>query len=172
MILLRAAGLTFALLLAGCAGSHPSAARSVVQEEFVGTTLCDARSRAFLGGLATNAPCHCITWRLGLSRDRKTSQPTTYTLTAAYGVPGKNDFNQLEEGPTVKLVGKWEITRGHKANPEAPVYRLHGDNAEKTISLGRVSQHLFHFLEADQSLRVGDAGWSYTLNRKGLGQEK
>lgn len=169
MIFMRAAGLLIALLLAGCAGSDLSAARSVVKEEFVGTTPCDARSREFLGGVATNAPCHCITWQLTLLVNQKTGRPTTYTLTAAYGLPGRNDPNQIEDGPTAKREGKWEITHGHKANPQAAVYRLHG--GKESISLGRVGQHLFHFLEPDQSLRIGDAGWSYTLNRKGIGQE-
>lgn len=31
----------------------------------------------------------------------------------------------------------------------------------------RVGENLLHFLNSDNSLRIGNAGWSYTLNRKG-----
>jgi hypothetical protein len=86
-------------------------------------------------------------------------------------LPGRNDPNQIEDGPTVTLKGKWETIRGHNANPQATVYRIHGDNAEKTMSLGRVGANVFHFLDPDKGLTIGNAGWSYTLNRKGVGSE-
>src|SRR5687767_418170 len=172
MILVRAAaGCLILLLLVACASSKLPNTPKILREEFVGTTPCDIRSREFLGSLTTNSPCHSITWHLRLFEDPKTRRPATYTLVANYGLPGRNDPNQIEDGPTVKLEGRWEIDHGHKANPRAAVYRIHGTNVQKSVSLGRVGEHLFHFLNPDKSLMIGNAGWSYTLNRKGVGRE-
>jgi hypothetical protein len=159
------------LLLAECSLSDSPGAPILQKQEFVGTTPGDASSREFIGGLPADAPCHCITWDLTLFTDQKTGQPATYSLVAKYGLPGRNDPNQIEDGPALKLEGRWEISQGHKANPQAVVYRLHGKNLENTLSVGRVGEHLFHFLDRDQSLKLGNAGWSYTLNRKGVGKE-
>jgi hypothetical protein len=161
-------------LLTGCDSSDALEARTAVPGEpgeFTGTTPCNDRSRAFLGGLDAKAPCHCITWNLTLLVDPKTQEPTTYALVATYGLAGKTDPNQIEEGPTVKMEGKWEKAAGHKANPKAAGYRIFSKNAEKSLSLARLSEHLIHFLDQDQSLKTGNAGWSYTLNHQGAGRE-
>jgi hypothetical protein len=170
MILVRVAGCLILLLMAGCASSVAPASRAAASEEFVGTTPCDVRSREFLGGLGTNAPCHSVTWTLTLYTNRQTRLPATYHLVASYGLPGRNDPNQIEDGPTVKLEGTWEIVRGHAANPRAMVYRLHGKNG-RALNLVRLGEHLLHFADADNRLAIGNAGWSYTLNRKGIGHE-
>jgi hypothetical protein len=170
MILVRVAGFLILLLIAGCASSVAPAGRGAASEEFVGTTPCDVRSREFLGGLGTNAPCHSITWHLTLFTNQQASLPSKYTLVATYGLPGRNDPNQIEGGPTVRLEGRWEIVRGSAANPRAKVYRIHGEGG-RALSLVQLGEHLLHFEDSDHRLRIGNAGWSYTLNRKGIGYE-
>lgn len=135
-------------------------------EEFVGSIPCDLASRDFVRGISTNVPCHCITWRLTLSTNLNANQRTTYRLAAQYGLQGKADPNQLEEGPIVELDGEWEMVRGSKAKPGAEVYRLYGKEKKQTVSLVRIGRDVLHFLNDDGSLRIGNAGWSYTLNRK------
>ena len=135
-------------------------------EEFVGSTPCDDLSRKFLGGLSTNTPCHYIAWRLTFSKSAHATDPNKFTVSATYWLPGKNDPNQVEEGATVTGEGTFELIRGTKAKPDAPVYRLHGKKTAKPVSLAQVGQNILHFLNEDKSLRVGNAGWSYTLNRK------
>ena len=167
----RVAGFCILLLMAGCASSVVLADRVAARgEEFVGSTPGDVRSIAFVGGLATNAPCHCVTWHLTLFTNQQTRLPSTYTLVAKYGLPGRNDPNQLEDGPTVKLEGNWETLRGSAANPQATVYRIHNKSG-RTMSLVRVGKHLLHFSDSENRLMAGNAGWSYTLNRKGIGYE-
>jgi hypothetical protein len=158
---------TISLCLAG-ASSGLSQTRTVTKEEFVGSVPCDDISRAFVGGIATNVPCHCIAWRLTLSTNLNASTPAKFTLSAKYGLQGKTDPNQLEEGPTVEVQGECEIVRGTKAQPIAVVYRLYADGRKKSVSLVKVGENILHFLNEDQTLRVGNPGWSYTLNRKGM----
>jgi len=157
---------TIALCLAG-ASPGSSQTRTVAKEEFVGSIPADDISRAFVGGIATNVPCHCITWRLTLSTNLNAPAPAKFTLSATYGLQGKTDPNQLEAGPTVEVQGEWEIVRGTKAKPNAVVYRLYVEGRKKSVSLVRVGENILHFLNEDKTLRVGNPGWSYTLNRKG-----
>jgi len=161
---------TISLCLA-CASPGPSETRTVAKEEFVGSIPSDDISRAFVGGIATNVPCHCITWRLTLSTNLNAHTPAKFTLSATYGLQGKTDPNQLEAGPTVEVQGKWEIVHGTKAKPNVVVYRLYPDGRKESASLVRVGENILHFLNEDKTLRVGNAGWSYTLNRKGASSE-
>jgi hypothetical protein len=170
MISVRMAGLLMLLFLAGCASSVAPASRDAASEEFVGTIPCDVRSREFLGGLGTNAPCHCVTWHLTLFTNQHASLPPKYTLAAKYGLPGRNDPNQIEDGPSVRLEGKWELVRGHAANARATVYRIHGEGG-RALDLARLGEHVLHFSDSNNRLMIGNAGWSYTLNRKGIGHE-
>lgn len=141
--------------------------QEIAKQEFVGSTPCDLASRKFLGGIAPEAPCHCIAWRLILLRTGDVQESGTYTLEVTYGIPGSNDPNQLVEGPMAKLQGKWDIVRGSKANSQAVVYRIHRNESDQTLLLSKVSERLIHFLNQDKTMRVGNAGWSYTLNRIG-----
>src|SRR5687768_12820475 len=70
--------------------------------EFIGSTPGGAAPREFLGGLETNAACHCIMWQVTLLTDPNTGRPTTYDLTARYRIPTRRNPNQSEDGPKVR----------------------------------------------------------------------
>jgi hypothetical protein len=159
------------LLALGCA-AVPHRASHHVKEEFVGSTPCGPLSREFIGGLPAEAPCHCITWRLTLFSGGDSGNPATYQLVATYGVPPPGDPNQLVDGPTVKTEGSWTLTEGARSNPLAKVYSIQNREKQRVLSLARVSEHLAHFLNEDKSLRIGNAGWSFTLNRSNPNREK
>jgi hypothetical protein len=97
---------------------------------------------------------------------KNTGEPRKYSLVVRYGIPGSDDPNQLVEGPLVNLEGTFDVVRGSKTNAKAVVYRIHDAKNDKSLSLVRISDHLIHFLNHDKTLKVGNAGWSYTLNRK------
>jgi hypothetical protein len=156
----------FLSLCVACATVGSVCAQELTRQEFVGTTPCDAISRKFLGGLSTEASCHCIMWRLTLLSTERAKESGEYTLEVTYGLPGRDDPNQVVEGPTARLKGRWDTVRGSKANSQAVVYRIHGGEKDQTLLLARRGENLLHFLNDDKTLRVGNAGWSYTLNRK------
>jgi hypothetical protein len=153
-----------------CLASNCVYAQALTKQEFVGSTPCDSLSREFLGGIPTDAPCHCIGWHLTLMDAKNTGEPRKYSLVVRYGIPGRDDPNQLVEGPSVKLEGTFDVVRGSKTNARAMVYRIHDAKSGKSLSLVRISDHLIHFLNDDKTLKVGNAGWSYTLNRKSADQ--
>jgi hypothetical protein len=140
--------------------------------EFVGTTLADVSFRNFLGGLANDGPCHCIKWRLSLSPQTETAGGGgSFRATATYGLPGRDDPNQLETGPTVEMEGKFEVNQDRSAGSRRAVFRLHNADG-KTLELSQLAKNLLHFVDVRGKLKVGDAGWSYTLNRKSQGGTK
>ena len=155
-------------LFGGCQSYGGSDGPAGPPQEFVGTTPCDTRSSEFVGGLQPNQPCHSITWHLTLVTNHNGG---TYSLVANYGLPGRDDPNQIEPGPQRTVKGTWKSDRGRKADPQALVYRLQHPDGNRSLSVARVGEHLLHFLADDKSLMVGNAGWSYTLNRKGLARE-
>jgi hypothetical protein len=166
MIQLRQFGwLVISILLANL---FTSSAFADDTEEFAGTTPCDIISREFLGGVQTNAPCHSITWKL-IMHPAENGKDGKYSLAVAYGLPREDDPNQIVDGPKIKWDGRWEIERGSKASANAVVYRLTREGSKTPLRLVKASKHLLHFLNGDKTLRVGNAGWSYTLNRKGQG---
>jgi hypothetical protein len=159
------------LWLAYASSNARASGRDSVAAEFVGTSPCDPLPREFAGGLAVTAPCHCITWQLTLSTNRNDGLPGSYKLVANYGLPGKNDPNQIEDGPQVEQQGTWKIVKGTKADADAVVYQLTTDKGGKSVSLVKVGEYLLHFLNPDKSLMIGNPGWNYTLSKRGVGKE-
>jgi hypothetical protein len=162
----RIVGGSVALLLFGCVScGMNAAAQDAVAAEYIGSTLCGAVPREFLGGLATNTPCHYIMWEIRLLTNQNTGLPTTYNLVANYRIPARTNPNQSEDGPRVASQGTWEILKSEKSAPEAVVYQLKADKARGSLSLAKVGENLLHLINPDGSLMVGNGGWSYTLNR-------
>jgi hypothetical protein len=57
------------------------------------------------------------------------------------------------------------MARGTRTDSSSPVYKLDAERSEESISFVKLNDNLLHLLDADRSLAVGHAGWSYTLSR-------
>jgi hypothetical protein len=134
-------------------------------EQFIGTTPCDALPRRFLG-IGTDSPCERISWQLALAKDPQTGQPDAFSLTAVHGMQMVNAPGFVDGGSTVRLTGRWSIAAGTRTNPKAIIYRLAAER-QAYAEFARIGGNLLHLLSDDRSLSVGNAGWSYTLNRVG-----
>lgn len=129
---------------------------------FVATSPCDAVSRAALKIPAT-ANCEIIRWHLTLFEDAKTLTPTTFELNCVYGLPEQGTLGLSKGGTRVGWKGRWKIVPG----ADRTVYELDLGVAKGTVSFVRVDHNLLHLLDQSKSLAMGNAGWSYTLNRTG-----
>ena len=78
--------------------------------------------------------------------------PTTYVIASTF------HRNKAREG-------KWSISKGTTANPNAIVYQLDTDNPQETIYLMKADENILYFLDKDKNLLVGNQLFSYTLNR-------
>ncbi len=88
-----------------------------------------------------------IRWKLTFLDNR-------YNLHCNYGI-GKANTNGFQNGgKSIELSGE--------LRKEQNFYRL--QNQHKTLALAELNADLLHLLETDNSLLVGNGGWSYTLN--------
>ena len=131
---------------------------------FVATSPCDDVSRQLLQIPAT-AKCEMIKWNLTLYQDANTLTPTAYSLSFTYGLPEQGTNGLSNGGTRVLREGEWTMVRGTRVNPDAVVYQLDPGRHQRHVSFLKLDHNLLHLLDRDQSLAVGNAGWSYTLNR-------
>jgi hypothetical protein len=137
-----------ARLVASTLGTTPD---SATQEHFEGRSPC--RDIALQLGMDVTSACNKAKWELILNRDPTTHAPTTYTL------KGTLYRQHIREG-------RWTIVRGTSSNPNAIVYQLLASDARETLLLARADENILFFLDKNTNLLVGDADFSYTLNRR------
>lgn len=142
----------------------PLAAGSSVRAVFEGITPCSSLTRP-LPQIPPDTNCELMTWKVVLYQDSATSAPTTYTLESAYGVSQANTTSPAEGGIAISMEGNWTIAKGAKTDPQAEVYQLFGEDSQVAVSFLKMSEGLLHVLNSDKTLMLGNAAWSYTLNR-------
>lgn len=117
---------------------------------FDGRTPCQELASQ-LNEKVTSA-CIKIKWRLTLYNDAITGKPGGYELLG---------FIYKKDKPRT---GKWSISKGTPANPEAIVYQL-DEPGGRTLFLQKGDDHVLFFLDQKKNLLVGNRDFSYTLNR-------
>jgi hypothetical protein len=159
-------------LLTGCTPSKtatvvpvtPVAPGSSVFGVFEGITPCSAQTRP-LPQIPKDTNCEQMIWEFTLFQDSATGAPTTYQLDAAYGVPKQNTTGLEKGGTPITMEGNWQIVKGTSADPKAVVYQLNPLDSQMTVSFLKVSEDILHVLHPNMRLMVGNASWSYTINR-------
>ena len=159
-------------LLTGCTPSKtatvvpvtPVAPGSSVFGVFEGITPCSAQTRP-LPQIPKDTNCEQMIWEFTLFQDSATGAPTTYQLDAAYGVPKQNTTGLEKGGTPITMEGNWQIVKGTSADPNAVVYQLNPEDPQMTVSFLKVDEDILHVLHPDMRLMVGNASWSYTINR-------
>jgi hypothetical protein len=131
---------------------------------FEGITPCSTQSK-LLPQIPEDSNCEQMIWKLTLHQDPTTEVPTTFELDSAYGLP-KQGTQELQNGGTkISIAGKWAITKGTKTTPNAVVYQLESDAPHASLYFVKMGDDIIHILHPDRSMMVGNAAWSYTLNR-------
>jgi hypothetical protein len=128
-------------LTAAVAQSRPS-----VLGVFEGRTPCGRIAVEFTG--FPGAGCEKIKWRLTLYQDSVTGRPTTFRY----------------QGTRTTREGTWALSRGTPSDAGATVVRLTPAAPHPAIAFQKVDDVLL-LLDGTGKAVVGDASWSYTLNR-------
>jgi hypothetical protein len=131
---------------------------------FEGTTPCHNIPRP-LPQIPANIDCELMTWKITLYQDPNSGVPTTFKLTSAFGLTLPGTPGIRGGGTKVEMEGKWAIIRGTNTDLNAVVYQLNPDNPSRSVSFLKLDDYLLHVLDHDKGLMVGNAAWSYTLNR-------
>lgn len=129
------------------AGSRPGPGADSLLGVFEGRTPCGAVATEFTGFPAQN--CEKIKWRLTLYRHPSTGSPTTYAF----------------KGTRATRQGRWRIERGRGSRSGWLVYHLDYEAPAKVLSLLAIDDRVLLLLDRDLNILVGDASWSYALNR-------
>jgi len=118
-----------------------------VERKYTASTPADAAIvRTFLGIPITDS-VDFIRWKLTLMDDR-------YNLQCNYGIGKPNTNGFYDGGKTISLNGRLKKDKIY--------YQLL--NGDKTIKILELNSNLLHLLDADNSMLIGNGGWSYTLN--------
>ena len=146
-----ATGLVIVAFLTRAGPSHgaivANSSDSVAVAVFEGRTPCGQIAVEFTG--FPSSGCEKIKWELTLFRDRATGRPSSF----------------LYEGTRTTKRGTWTIHRGLAGDPNATVYRLTPIPPGQALSLLSVNEKVLLLLDGEQRVLVGDASWSYVLNR-------
>ena len=157
-------GLTLMVIFPGSSNSWLDPMQRVITITFTGSSPCSVGTRP-LSQIPVKADCEFIKWRLVLQRDSKTNAPVNYQLSCVYGMsqPGTTGF--VKGGNKIEMQGKWTIIKGANANPHAEVYQLQTSNPELPIRFLKLDDRILHLLDLEKHLMIGNAAWSYTLNK-------
>ena len=150
-------------------GAHRLEERPSRSVTFVGTTPCgEAVARRL--GLDADAPCELIRWSLTLRSSAGTGQPDTFESVCRYGRP-QQGTNDLAPGwRTVERAGPWARGRGTALDPRADVYEL-SPGAPDSVCWQAISPSVLQLLDPEGRPMLGNAGWSFTLNRTARAEE-
>lgn len=120
-------------------------ADSIVDGIFEGRTPCGRVALHFTGFPSDR--CDKIKWELTLFRDAVTQDPHSFRY----------------RGTRTARSGTWSLKRGSAMDPKATVYELKYEGG--SLYLLAADTNVLLLLDEDRRLLVGDASWSYTLNR-------
>ena len=127
---------------------------SFLPDDSVGEVVFDGRTPCLnFADFKVGNDCRKLKWKITLSRDSKTNQPTVYALESTL-----NRQNKIE--------GKWTIIKGVKNNSEALVYQLDPDKPGESISFLVGDENVLFFLDSEYRLLTGNGDFSFTLNRR------
>lgn len=131
---------------------------------FEGITPCDSLNRP-MPQIPAGVECEMIIWKVVLYHEPDTGTPTTYESNSSYGMSQPNTLGIAGGGTPIVMNGTWAIAKGTQADPNAVIYQLNPDDPETSVSFLKVGENILHVLNVNQSLMVGNGGWSYALNR-------
>ncbi len=116
------------------------------ERSFTGSTPADPVIRSFLG-IPQGDSIDFIRWQLFISDGQ-------YHLHANYGIGKANTNGFINDGIKIELSGTLK--------KEEKYYSL--QNGSKILRMLEFNEDLLHFVNNDNSLLVGNDGWSYMLN--------
>jgi hypothetical protein len=137
--------------------ARPGSSQSLAQRAdsafgvFEGRTPCGPVAVEFTG--FPSQGCEKIKWQLTLYTQAGTGTPTTF----------------LYEGTRTSRRGSWRRERGTPFDSDAAVLRLTPTSSGRPLWLLTIDDKVLLLLDAERRAIVGDASWSYTLNRTDKG---
>ncbi|HET9745369.1 MAG TPA: hypothetical protein VFP97_06650 [Chitinophagaceae bacterium] len=127
------------VLFTSCASSK--------ETNYTGSTPASVPVRIFLG-IPTTDSIDFIRWKLSINSAR-------YTLECNYGIGKPNTNGFYDGGKNVSFSGS--------VKEEKNMYLL--QNGNHTLKFAGLNNNLLHIVNEDNTLMIGNGGWSYAINK-------
>ena len=101
-----------------------------------------------------------IKWRLELGASG------SFYMNIHYGESKPNTLGFISDGEKRTIQGTYSVEKEQLPNGLREVYQFRSDDFNEIMKLVKVTENLFHFLDAQDHLMVGNGGWSYMLSRE------
>lgn len=151
-----------AFILAGTLGTNFHPTKSEVAFELQASTPGDSLIKSMLN-IDQNFPVDFIRWHLLIQPEGQ-----TFELNISYGLSQPNTLGFTADGQKKSVRGTYQVHN----SLHGEVYQLKSEAAKVAFSFLKLNEDLYHLLDADQHLLLGNGGWSYSLNRKGAKRSK
>lgn len=124
----------------------------------VGSTPGDSAIKKMLG-IKADAVIDFIRWDLLINKDE------TFRLSIQYGENQPNTLGFKQGGTGQIIEGKYRVSASENWEQ---LYTLQRKDGKSMLNLVAITANIFHVLDDQSQLLVGNAGWSYTLNRESI----
>ncbi len=152
------AGMTW---LHACSQSG-SSEKTTLSGHYTGSTPCDAAIKLILG-IPPESVCEFLKWEMNIS---KGSMDTgSYQFTVYYGESQPNTNGFKGGGTRIEASGKYTISKGNASGSGRKIYHLNGTKIQPELALIKMDNNILHFADAKGNHLLGNAGFSYVLNR-------
>lgn len=152
---------TFALLclimLAGILRPNFPPTKSEATFELQASTPGDSLIKTMLN-IEQSFPVDFIRWHIFLEPEGH-----TFELNISYGIGLANTLGFTSDGRKKSIKGSYQV----RNSTHGKVFQLKSQDNSVAFSFLQLNEDLYHLLDTDQKLLLGNGGWSYSLNRKG-----
>jgi hypothetical protein len=121
----------------------------------VGSTPGDSAIKKMLG-IKPDAVIDFIRWELQFKADQR------FKLAIQYGENQPNTLGFKQGGTEQMIEGKYQVSSTENWKE---LYTLKNSEGKVLLNMVAINANIFHVLDDQNQLLVGNAGWSYTLNR-------
>ena len=125
-----------------------SSTPKVVEITYEGRTPCKELAEDY--NITHEKECLKLKWLIKLYRDKKTFEPTTYTISRT-----------LERSKLIQ--GKWKIVTDASG---AQIIELYSETGDLSVLLLTGNENVLFFMSKKRKLFTGNKDFSYTLNRR------
>ena len=153
------------LVLSGIASSFigTKTPNSPTPEMFAGASPCDQFIRPLLS-IPAGTECELIKWKLSLFKNPENEDQSRFGLQYTYGMAKNGTQGFVNDGTSVQISGRWKFEKNDGKLPGPALLQLTPEQ-NKPISFVQLNNNLLHLLDPEGKLMIGNAAWSYTLNR-------
>ena len=151
---------TFLLVLIFSQGSSFSPTPSI----YVATSPCDPAVRPVLA-IPVETPCEMIRWKIALFPNPENPSNARYALEYSYGMSKPNTEGLINGGVKATQHGTWKSVKNTGKLPGKNLIELKPENGKSSIVFLQLDEQILHLLDSDKHLMIGNAAWSYTLNK-------